>query len=159
MGNTTPMGISLAPPVFCANTAAPRPSPITSPIIRMTTDIAARPFRAALVLVFVAPPFMAALVLVFAAPPFMAALFFAMNLHMATHLPCILVPAQPWPHPLAIARFCQQLVAQALSLARGAVCLQFLGCALFNVLSFGVCSEVNMASAFSYTSVPNSLRQ
>src|SRR5712692_4244006 len=146
MGNTTPMGISLAPPVFCANTGAPIPSPITSPIIRMTTDIAARPFRAALVLVFVAPPFM-------------AALFFAMNLHMATHLPCILVPAQPWPHPLAIARFCQQLVAQALSLARGAVCLQFLGCALFNVLSFGVCSEVNMASAFSYTSVPNSLRQ
>src|SRR5712692_11896861 len=94
MGNTTPMGISLAPPVFCANTAAPRPSPITSPIIRMTTSVAARPFRAALGLVFVAPPFM-------------AALFFAMNLHMATHLPCILVPAQPWPHPLAIARFCQ----------------------------------------------------
>src|SRR5712692_2455941 len=107
MGNTTPMGISLAPPVFCANTAAPRPSPITSPIIRMTTSVAARPLRAALLLVFVAPPFMAALVPVFVAPPFMAALFFAMNLHMATHLPCILVPAQPWPHPLAIARFCQ----------------------------------------------------
>src|SRR5712692_5988072 len=99
MGNTTPMGISLAPPVFCANTASPRPSPITSPIIRMTTSVAARPLMAALLLVFVAPPFM-------------AALFFAMNLHMATHLPCILVPAQPWPHPLAIARFCQQCICK-----------------------------------------------
>src|SRR5229473_2517223 len=111
MGNTTPMGISLAPPAFCANTAAPNPSPIikmtTSPIARVTTDIAARPLSAALLLVFVAPPFMAALLLVLVAPPFMAALFFAMNLHMAPHLPCILVPAQPWPHPLAIARFCQ----------------------------------------------------
>src|SRR5207245_1644040 len=105
------MGSSLAPPVSCANTGAPIPSPIikmtTSPIARMTTDIAARPFRAALLLVFVAPPFMAALFFVFVAPPFMAALFFAMNLHMATHLPCILVPAQPRPHPLAIAPRCQ----------------------------------------------------